>query len=200
MIGSYMRRILLFIVLLWCFGTPTDAQPTNVARFQELARTCLTLPDTLRAFHLEAPDTQPYVRVALEALWLQEGRQVYHSDTVWLPTLRYWIEAARVAYARLDAQRLQRTVALALQAELLRSDGRLLKVWSCQPVAVDTVMQEMRAHLEHPAFSETQAPLPPERPGILERYVLPAVALVATTLSVYLLFTLRSRSDHASSP
>ncbi|SHL07978.1 hypothetical protein [Rhodothermus profundi] len=196
-----MRRLLLLLSLFfWSSRTPAAAQPTNLERFQELARTCLALPDTLQAFRLEAPDTLPYLRVHLEAHWLQEQRQVYFGDTLRLPTLRYRIEAARVAYARLDAQHLQRTVTLALRYELLSPDGRLLDVWSCQPVAVDTVAQRLLPHLEHPAFPETQAPLPPERPGLLERYVLPAVALVATTLSIYLLFTLRSRSGDAPRP
>ncbi|WP_397546937.1 hypothetical protein ABUL39_14465 [Rhodothermus marinus] len=195
-----MRRFLLFGLLCWGLGVPAGAQPTNLARFQELARSCLTLPDTLQAFRLEAPDTLPYIRTALEARWLQEGRRVYRRDTSALPTLRYRIDAARVAYARLDHDRLQRTVTLALQAELLDPRGRLLDVRACQPVAVDTIAQALHDRLEHPAFPETQAPLPPERPGLLERYVIPAVALVATTLSVYLLFTLRSRSGDASSP
>ncbi len=195
-----MRRLLLLCLTLWPLNTPAGAQPTNLERFQELARTCLVLPDTLQAFHLVAPDTLPYLQTALEARWLKEGRQVYRNDARSLPTLRYWIEAARVAYARLDAQRLQRTVILALRYELLDPERRVLHVQSCQPVAIDTVAQRMRLRLEHPAFPETQAPLPPEPPGLLERYVLPAIALVATTLSVYLLFTLRSRSDDASTP
>ncbi len=195
-----MRRFLLLGLLCWGLGAPAGAQPTNLARFQELARSCLTLPDTLRAFRLEAPDTLPYIRTALEARWLQEGRQVYRRNTSDLPALRYRIDAARVTYARLDHDRLQRTVTLALQAELLDPRGRLLDVRACRPVVVDTVARAQLARLEHPAFPETQAPLPPEPPGFLERYVVPAVALVATTLSVYLLFTLRSRSGDASSP
>ncbi len=195
-----MRRILPIVLLCWGFSKPIGAQPTNLERFQELARSCLTLPDTLRAFRLQAPDTMPYIQTALEIHWLQENRQVYRRDTLGLPMLRYRIDAARVAYAHLNHDRLQRTVTLALRVELLDARGRLLDVRACQPVAVDTVAQASRNRLEHLAFPETQAPLPPERPGFLERYVIPAVALVATTLSVYLLFTLRSRSSDAFSP
>jgi hypothetical protein len=176
--------------------------PTNLEQFQRLARSCLTLPDSLEAFRLEAPDTLPYVKTALEAAWLQEGRRLYTSAEIQFPIVRYRITTAQVTYAGLPRRQVVRHVTLVMQYALQAPDGRVLLAASCQPVVTDTVARTLVVSLEHPAFPETQAPLPTEQPGLLTRYLMPAIALTATALSVYLLFTLRSRTttDAATTP
>lgn len=201
-----VMRILYFIGCLFIGSTSVlQAQVlplTNLEQFQRLAHACLTLPDSLQAFRLEAPDTLPYVQTALEASWLQEGRKLYTTATMPLPTVRYQITAAQVTYQLLPRKQVVRRITLAMQYALQAPDGRVLFAASCQPIVTDTVAQHLIFRLEHPAFPETQAPLPTKPPGLLTRYLVPTLALTATALSVYLLFTLRSRAttDAATTP
>ena len=201
MTNERLVPFLLAVGLLLAVGPPSmSAQPSNLEAFQQLAVECLVgaVPDTVRAFRLEAPDEMPYVRTALVARWQNGGRRLYVADTSsaeQFPALEYEIERADVTYARERRRTLRRTVTLALRYTLTTAEGHLLRDARCRDAYTDTVRRDALPTLETTAFPETQADPPPG--GWLRRYVQPAVVAAATAVTVYLFFSLRSdRADN----
>lgn len=190
-------RTWLLCVLAGLGAAAGQAQPTNVEAFQGLAVGCLgAVPDTAQAFRLSAPAAMPYLRPALAARWQDEGRTLFVTDTLAaaLPWLRFEIEEAQVKYERAPQKQLARTVTLALRYTFTGADGRLLREDRCRDTFADTVHRDARAGLESEAFAETQGALP--RAGWRRRYLEPAALALATAVTVYLFFNLRSeRSD-----
>lgn len=194
---GFRKRPLLRCLLLFVLSPPlaAAAQPTNVAALQELGVRCLAaVPDTARAFRLDAPERLAYLRPALVAHWQAEGRTLFVADTAAappLPRLRYRVEAAGVAYAR-AGRRLRRTVTLGLHYSFTAPDGRLLADARCHEVYADTLARNALAVVEADAFPEARAEPPP--PGWLRRYLEPALLTAATAVTAYLFFTLRSQA------
>ena len=193
-IRNCIRTGLVAAVLVVGAAGPCRGQATNLAHYEAMAVACLSaVPDTARAFRLDAPDAMPYLRAALVARWQSEGRVIFRPDAPAaeaLPWLRYAIEEARVAYAKAPDHRLARTVTLALRYTFTGADGRILRDDRCRDVRADTIRSADRARVETAAFPETQAP-PPEA-GWVRRYLEPAVITAATAVGIYLFFTLRS--------
>ena len=187
----------LAFILALLLAAPARAQPTNVEAYQRLAVGCLgAVPDTARAFRLSAPAAMPYLQPALAARWQEEGRALFVGDTLAasLPYLHYEIEEARVSYAKAPEKHLARTVTLALRYAFTGADGRLLREDRCRETFTDTIRRDARAGLESEAFAETQGALP--RGSWRRRYLEPAAIALATAVTVYLFFNLRSeRSD-----
>jgi len=175
------------------------AQPTNLEAYQTLALRCLAeAPDTTQAFRLDAPALMPYLRTALAQRWREEGRALFLADSLLsspaIARLRYEIEEAQVAYARARRKQLVRTVTLALRYTFTAADGRLLRTARCRDTFTDTIRRSDRAALEWEAFPETQGEAP--RGGWMRRYLEPAILAVATAVTVYLFFNIRSeRTD-----
>ncbi|WP_457652905.1 hypothetical protein [Rhodocaloribacter sp.] len=193
-IRNCIRTGLVAVVLVVSAAGPCRSQATNLAHYEAMAVACLSaVPDTARAFRLDAPDAMPYLRAALVARWQSEGRAIFLPDAPAaeaLPWLHYEIEEARVAYAKAPDHRLARTVTLALRYTFTGADGRILRDDRCRDVRADTIRSADRARVETAAFPETQAP-PPEA-GWVRRYLEPAVITAATAVGIYLFFTLRS--------
>ena len=189
-------RVLLVVVLCTCSAASCRAQATNLSIYQDLAVHCLgDLPDTLRAFRLDAPDRMPYLRTALLERWGLEGRSLYAPDSTarpGLPLLSFDVEEAAVAYARDRGGRVRRSVVLALRYDLSGADARLLADDRCRETYTDVFDRRALAGLETGAFPETTAPPPPA--GWLRRYAQPALLTAATAIGVYLFFTLRSQA------
>ncbi len=177
------------------------AQPTNLEAYQTLALRCLAeAPDTTQAFRLDAPAQMPYLRTALAQRWRDEGRVLFLADSLQhvsgpaTARLRYEIEEAQVAYARAPRKQLVRTVTLALRYTFTAADGRLLREDRCRDTLTDTIRRSDRAALEWDAFPETQGEAP--RGGWIRRHLEPAILAVATAVTVYLFFNIRSeRTD-----
>ncbi len=177
------------------------AQPTNLEAYQGLALRCLAeAPDTTQAFGLDAPAQMPYLRTALAQQWRQEGRALFLADSLQhvsgpeIAWLRYKIEEAQVAYARAPGKQLVRTVTLALRYTFTAADGRLLREDRCRDTLTDTIRRSDREALEWDAFPETQGEAP--RGGWIRRYLEPTIVAVATAVTVYLFFNIRSeRTD-----
>lgn len=177
------------------------AQPTNLEAYQTLALRCLAeTPDTTQAFRLDAPAQMPYLRTTLAHRWREEGRALFLADSLQhasgpaLPRLKYEIEEARVDYARARRKQLARTITLALRYTFTDAEGRLLREDRCLDAFTDTIRRRDREALEWEAFPETQGEAPPR--GWLHRYLEPAVLAVATAVTVYLFFNIRSeRTD-----
>ena len=172
------------------------AQPTNLETYQRLALRCLTeAPDTVQAFRLEAPAQMPYLRTALTQRWREEGRVLFLADSLGerpaTARLRYEIEEARVAYARARRKQLARTVTLALRYTFTAADGRLLREDRCRDTITDTIRRSDRAALEWETFPETLGEDP--RGGWMRRYLEPAILAVATAVTIYLFFNIRSQ-------
>ena len=174
------------------------AQPTNLEAYQTLALRCLAeAPDTTQAFWLDAPAQMPYLRTALAQRWRQEGRALFLADSLQhvsgpaIARLRYEIEEAQVAYARAPRKQLVRTVTLALRYTFTAADGRLLREDRCRDTLTDTIRRSDRAALEWDAFPETQGEAP--RGGWTRRHLEPAIVAVATAVTVYLFFNIRSQ-------
>ncbi len=172
------------------------AQPTNLEAYQRLALRCLAeAPDTVQAFRLEAPAQMPYLRTALTQRWREEGRVLFLADSLAsgpaTARLRYEIEQAQVAYARAPGKQLVRTVTLALRYTFTTADGRLLREDRCRDTLTDTIRRSDRAALEWEAFPETLGETP--RGGWMRRYLEPAILAVATAVTVYLFFNIRSQ-------
>ncbi|QXD14225.1 hypothetical protein GQ464_012285 [Rhodocaloribacter litoris] len=180
------------------WGGSARAQETNLALYEAVALQCLAaVPDTARAFVLEAPETMPYLRTALVNRWQAEGRTVFLPGAPGaggLPGLRYTVETARVAYQKANGGRLARSVTLALRYTFSGADGRLLREARCQDTRTDVIPREALPRVETEAFPETRAE--PPAPGWLRRYLEPVVITAATAVGIYLFFTLRSeRAD-----
>ncbi|GIV58852.1 MAG: hypothetical protein KatS3mg042_1765 [Rhodothermaceae bacterium] len=192
-----LRRLCLFACCLAPMLS-ARAQPTNQALYEEMALACLeAVPDTARAFRLDAPAAMPYLHTALVQRWQTRGYAVYTPDAPASPPrpwLRYAVETARVAYAKADGGRLRRTVTLALRYTFAAPDGRLLRDDRCEQTRTDTIPRDALARIESEAYPETQGT--PPGPGWVRRYLEPAVLTAATAVGLYLLFTLRSdRAD-----
>lgn len=175
------------------------AQPTNVEVFQQLALQCLeTVPDTVRAFRLEAPSQMPYLRSALLEQWQDTDYLVFLADTLRfnvpddLPLLAYSIRQVGLAYTHQGRKRLRRDVTLDLHYRLTAANGQVLSDQSCTTPYTDTIARNAAKHLSDPAYTETAAPIPA---GWLRRYLEPAVLTAATAVTVYLFFNLRSTSS-----
>lgn len=189
----------LLIVCLLLLGSPhyADAQPaTNVEAYQTMALDCLGgVPDTVRAFQLQAPPQMPYLRTALLERWQQEGRTVFLADSTLgttparLPRLVYLIEERGVDYERAGRRQMRRFVRLGLRYTLLGADGRLLREDACRDRFGDMVRPADQPVVETAAFPESQGEAP--RAGWLRRYAQPAVLAAATAVTIYLFFSLR---------
>ena len=173
------------------------AQPTNLEAYQTVALRCLAAaPDTTQVFRLDAPEQMPYLRTALVQRWREEGRVLFLADSLQALSgpatarLRYEIEEAHVAYDRAPGKQLVRTVTLALRYTFMTADGRLLGEDRCRDTFTDTIRRSDRAALEWDAFPETQGEAP--RGSWIRRHLEPAVLAVATAVTVYLFFNIRS--------
>lgn len=186
-------------LLLALYAPPGVAQTTNLALFQTMAADCLApVPGTLGAFRVAISPAQPYLRTALLERWQAEGRTVYLADSVQATPayarLVVATEQVQMSYARAGRHALRRTATLHLRYTLTAPDGRVLDDGRCERQTADTLARRDKALVEHPAFPETQAPMP-ER-GWLRRTLEPAVLTATVLLTTYLLFSLRSsRTD-----
>ncbi len=160
-------------------------------RWREQGRV-LFLADTTQAFWLDAPAQVPYLRTALaqreqgRALFLADSLQ--HVSSPAIAWLRYEIEEAQVAYARAPGKQLVRTVTLALRYTFTAADGRLLREDRCHDTFTDTIRRSDRAALEWHVFPETQG-----EGSWIRRHLEPAIVAVATAVTVYLFFNIRSQ-------
>jgi hypothetical protein len=199
---TMMKRLFVVVCLLLAAGNRTGvAQPTNLEGFQQMAWQCLGggLPDTVRAFRLDAPSEMPYVRSALVQRWRGEQRSPFVADSATRPDLArlaYVVDEAAVTYENAPDDRLPRSQRLALRYTLTAPDGELLIDRRCRETRADTVASARRDALEDEAFPRTQAEPPPA--GGWRRYVKPALLVAATAVGVYLFFSIRS-SDRAES-
>jgi hypothetical protein len=170
--------------------------PTNLETYQRLAIECLSpMPDSVRAFALDAPASMPYIRSALIGRWTEAGLTVYQADTARttlpdLPRLQYTIPSAEVSYARLRRRSMQRTIRFAVHKTLTDSQGAILHDDSCQRQSVDSLRIADLERIESTSYPETRAARP--EPGWARRIFEPLVLTAATVVSVYLFFTLRS--------
>lgn len=167
--------------------------PTNVERYIELAVRCLAeAPDTALAFVLAAPQAMPYLRPALTSRWAEEGRTVFLPDSAGgAPvTLRYAVEEADVAYARVGRRRVGRAVTLGLRYSLVGPGGRLLGEQRCRETVRDTLRRSDLARVDSGVYDEARAE-PPEG-GLFRRVLEPAALTAAAAGIVYLFFSVRS--------
>jgi len=192
--------VLLACLALMPFLT-VRAQPTSLEVYQTLALGCLyDVPDTARAFVLDAPAQMPYLRTALADRWRRDGRTLFLADsslqenTPALSRLRYAVEETGVVYARARRKQYARSITLALRYTFTAADGRLLGEDQCRETFTDMIRRADRVSLETDAFPETQGSIP--HAGWMRRYLEPAVLAFASAVTVYLFFNLRSdRSD-----
>ena len=195
--GARWRWLLLVFLLLLGTSHYADAQPaTNVEAYQTLAVDCLAgVPDTVRAFQLQAPSQMPYLRTALVERWQREGRTVFLADSTLgttparLPRLVFLIEESGVDYERAGRRQMRRAVHLGLRYTFLGADGRLLREDACRDRFDDMLRPADQSVVETAAFPESQGEAP--RAGWLRRYAQPAVLAAATAVTIYLFFSLR---------
>lgn len=196
-----MRLLIRVAFVMLCLvswsRSAAHAQATNLAAYQDLAVRCLAgVPDTVKAFRLDASEQMPYLRAALVERWQAEGRTLYLADSSFQttgtppPRLRYEIEQARVAYARAGRKQMDRTVTLGLRYTFIDSDGRLLHDDRCLDSFTDTLRRADQDAIQTDAFPETQAEPPPG--SWRRRFLEPAVLAAATAVTIFLFFNLRN--------
>jgi hypothetical protein len=180
------------------FGRETQAQPTNVDVFGNLAVQCLGgVPDTSRALMLNAPEGMPYVRSALTKHWLSEGIGVYLTDSAraeevpaHLTVLRYGVEDAGIEYSRTSRRTFRRSVRLALRYDLASPSGRLISDDRCRRAYTDDLAVSLLDTIQPDPYPEARAQLTGRSgPG---RFLEPIVLGTAMATIVYLFFTVRS--------
>ncbi|MEM1095297.1 MAG: hypothetical protein AAGJ10_11910 [Bacteroidota bacterium] len=186
-------RLALVLLAFWIGPVTTQAQPTNLEAFQQIALNCLAeVPAATPAFVLKPPGQMPYLRQALVEHWQRQNYSVYlnaDSASQALPAFAYRIEQVAVDYARAGRQNLDRTLTLALAYTHTAADGRLLADTRCADTFTDRIARGDREEVETTAYPETQGTVPQ---GWFRRYLEPAVVIGSAALGTYLFFTLRS--------
>lgn len=189
-----VHRLLAVATLVAVPGTrPAAAQDANASVLESLTVACLReIPDTVRAFRLEAPDTLPYARAALNAVWRADGRQVAATAAAdrALPTFRYHFDDVAISYRRAGRRQYERVVSIALDYALLGHDGTLLDDGVCRRETRDIIASSSVSDLEDGIYPETIGARP--EAGRLRRYLEPVILTGAIAVGVYLFFSLRS--------
>src|SRR5690625_4725311 len=141
---------------------PTNIPPSNIEVYQNLALVCLTdaaLPDS---FSLAESGGAPYIREALVAHWLDEGRAVYADDTTSTARrsrLSFEADRQTVRYER-DGNRLRRHVELGLHYEVTAADRRLTAASRCDLNHTDVLDRSQIQRVDDARFAATTAELP----------------------------------------
>jgi len=176
---------------------PTNIPPTNIEVYQNLALVCLTdaaLPDS---FSLAESGGAPYIREALVAHWLDEGRAVYADDTTSTARrsrLSFEADRQTVRYER-EGKRIRRHVELGLHYEVTAADRRLTAASRCDLNHTDVLDRSQIQRVDDARFAATTAELPPS--SWRRRYLEPVIVGAATAVTVVLFFTLRSKRTSA---
>lgn len=176
---------------------PTSFPPTNIEIYQNLALECLTdaaLPDS---FRLADSRGAPYIRGALVAHWLDEGRTVYADDTTSTATpsrLSFEADRQAVRYER-EGKRIRRHVELGLRYEVIAADRRLTAASRCDLTHTDVLDRSHIQRIDDGRYAATTAELPPA--SWRRRYLEPVIVGAATAVTVVLFFTLRSKRTSA---
>ena len=194
-----MRRLVLLLFLLPALVPFATAQPTNMEAFQSLAIRCMDfLADQQDDLEIDAPAKMPFVRSAI-VTWLNDnGREVFLADSLYnnkpedLNSLRYQIDETSITYDRRKKKRALRTINFGASATLVSPEGRIIEDQTCLESFDDVIDIADISSLESNSYSETKGQ--PPRAGFGKRILQPLMLTAATTLTVYLFFTLRSDS------
>jgi hypothetical protein len=122
----------------------------------------------------------------------------WSTDETAGPILRYQLEAATVSHEKSTRRRFRRTVSVRLAYTFVSGDRTVLDADICERSYEDDISRKMAAEW---AASSTGIPLtlsPLPRDGVFKRLIRPAVAVAATSVSLYLLFSLRSERQNDS--
>ncbi|MFK7845036.1 MAG: hypothetical protein AB8G77_07040 [Rhodothermales bacterium] len=180
----------------------TVAQPTNMEAFQALALECMAfISEADGDLLIDAPAKMPYVRSTIINHLQQHGKAVYLADSTYtdqpgnLATLQYKIApGTNVLYERIKRKKAKRTVSFSAATSLISAQGQVLHDEVCTKQVVDSVSISGLDKLESNAYAETKAP--PPKASFGKRVLQPLMLTAATTLTVYLFFTLRSESSN----
>ena len=193
-----LSSYLLLLILLPLHGA--FAQKTNLEVLQELALECLDeVPDSSRQFIVSTSNAPGFIRSELVNYWQNEGYTLFLIDSALTtdsppaPSLSYSIENSSISYERLKKKRVSRSIEQTVHYTFTDPEGILLTESDCTRNFADTVSRSDLDKLESEAYPQTRAPYPS---GSWTKKILePAVLTAATTLGVYLFFTLRSDSN-----
>ena len=201
MLTTFRFKLLLLTPLLF-LPLPfqeAHAQKTNVEVMQELALECLDdVPDSSRQFIIAATNAPVFIRSALVTNWQKANYTLFIADSLLttpprIPSLSFSVENSSISYERLKRKRVSRKIEQTVHHTFTSPEGILLSEAACTRDFTDTVSRNDLDTLESEAYPQTQAPHP--KGGWVKRYLEPAVLATATTLGVYLFFTLRSDSN-----
>ncbi len=153
-----------------------------------------TLAD-IESFTLDADERAPYLRSQLVAHWINEGREVYETDSLRteraLPGFRYRVDGVQITLRRIGSGRVERKADVALRYTLLSPGKQILADSMCDERLIDTVPEDRVRTLADPRFAETNVLL--EYDSLFKRILGPVVIVGAAVVGTYLFFNLRSK-------
>lgn len=149
-----------------------------------------------------APDTMPADPIVFGKL--RDSSRTFSlveweaSSTGSAPLFRYQLETANVKLRRDGRKFIQRDVSVSVPYTLIESGGTVADAGVCTKSSTDTIPRSVAAE-----WSGRPSSLPMNvddlpRDSIVKRFVRPVVAVAATSVSLYLLFSLRSERANDS--
>jgi hypothetical protein len=180
---------------------PSDQSHQEVAS-SLIAQCVLNASPEVNTFAVSRPidlmSADPAVLGALRSAGRTISVAPWSTEETAGPILRYQLEAATVSHEKSARRRLRRTVSVRVAYTFVSSDRTVLDANICERSYEDDISRKMAAEW---TASSSGIPLilsPVPRDGVFKRLIRPAVAVAATSVSLYLLFSLRSERQNDS--
>jgi len=192
----FRGKYLFLATQLVLLSSAVRAQPSHVEQLHDAAVACVgtTLGD-IESFTLDADERAPYLRSQFVAYWINEGRDVYETDSLRiereLPDFRYRVDQAQITLRSLGRGRIERKAIVALRYTLRGPGEQILADSMCEEQRIDTITMDRVRTLADPRFTETNVLL--ENESLFKRILGPSIIVGAAVIGTYLFFNLRSK-------